>query len=90
MSGFLISTLSAYLMVELLVSVPARNKFITVATRLSGMNSVVGMSFSYGEGVTVMKTYDAMAKLCTNNLKYIRVYIISMHSALLKGEAKLV
>lgn len=33
--GYLISTFSAYLMVELVVSVPAKNRFNTVATRLS-------------------------------------------------------
>lgn len=35
MSGYLTSTLRPYLIVELLVSVPAKNRFITVDTRLS-------------------------------------------------------
>lgn len=35
MSGYLMNTLSAYLMVVLVVSVPARKRFSTVDTKLS-------------------------------------------------------
>lgn len=44
--GYLISTFRAYLMVELVVSVPAKYRFNTVATRFSKMNSVFGRCFS--------------------------------------------
>lgn len=46
MSEYLTSTLRAYLRVELVVSVPARNRFRTVDTRLSKWNSDAGLSFS--------------------------------------------
>ena len=46
MFGYLMNTLMPYLMVVLVVSVPARNRFNTVDTRLSWWNSVVGSFFS--------------------------------------------
>jgi hypothetical protein len=49
MSGYFMSTLSANLMVVLVVSDPARYRVNTVDSKFSSVNSEIGLSFSWGD-----------------------------------------
>lgn len=56
--GCLIRTPSVYLMVVLVVSVPARKRFSTVETKFSYWNSLVGRFFSWEDTVDTSIRHD--------------------------------